>query len=392
MAHLTVKKRLLFIAILVAIPYLLVETIATTYGWFSWWDHSFAITEDTGKTIEFDPVRGYRLNRTPARTARITDGKIEYLGVYRGNSQGFPDRDDFGPKRDKPYKLRFAVFGDSFTHAPYLGQNWPDRAEDLMLEQGQPVQFLNFALSYTGLANWWSILTKVVKAENYEIDGVIFVVWETNLLRSFTVQAMPKPHRPYDQLFFGRCRTWDPNDFPKTESEALKIRKDDMMQHLLPPEEFELALQGNWPVSVPRHFRPMILTKIFRSARSFLKPPAPPPTAETPGDFEPGRKKLIDDMRSYLDSRKLPALVIHLPSRDTLLAPTSESALHLEKAKTFARDLGAKFLDGREAFAQMSPAEIRAYFLPHDGHWNQKGSNRFAEFVVKHVDLLMAPR
>jgi hypothetical protein len=392
MAQLSIKKRLLFIAILIVIPYSIVEAIATTYGWLSWWDQSFKITEDTGKTIEFDPIRGYRLNRTPARTARITDGRIEYVGVFRGNSLGFPDRDDFGPKREKGYKLRFAVFGDSFTHAPYLGQNWPDRAEDLTLEQGEPVQFLNFALSYTGLANWWSILTRIIKAENYEIDGVIFVVWETNLLRSFTVQAMPKPHRPYEQLFFGRCGTWDPKDFPATESQALTIRKDDMTQYLLPAEEFEQALQGHWPPSVPRHFRLMILTKIFRFARDSLRPPTPEATAETPGDFEPGRKKLIDDMRSFLESRKLPALVIHLPSRDSLLKPTSNSALHFEKAKTFAAALGATFLDGREAFQPMEPAEIRAHFLPHDGHWNQKGSNRFAEFVVQHVDLLKARR
>src|SRR5438105_6345006 len=113
MSQPSIKKRLLFIAILVVIPYVVVETASSTYGWLSWWDHSFAITEDTGRTIEFDPVRGYRLTNTPARTARITNGRIEYVGAFRGNSQGFPDRDDFGPKRDSKYKLRFAVLGDS---------------------------------------------------------------------------------------------------------------------------------------------------------------------------------------------------------------------------------------------------------------------------------------
>src|SRR5947209_1950318 len=112
MPKLTRKKRLLFTAILIGTAYLIGEGIATTIGWFGWWDQSFAITEDTGKTIFFDPVRGYRLTRTPARTARITDGRIEYVGAYRGNNQGFPDRDDFGPKRDKSYRLRFAVLGD----------------------------------------------------------------------------------------------------------------------------------------------------------------------------------------------------------------------------------------------------------------------------------------
>jgi hypothetical protein len=392
MAKLSVKKRLLFIAILIVVPYLIVEAIVTTYGWFAWWDHSFAITEDTGKTIEFDPIRGYRLNMTPARTARITDGRIEYVGSYRGNAKGFPNRDDFGPRREGTYKRRFAVFGDSFTHAPYLGQNWPERAEDLTLERGEPVQFLNFGLSYTGLANWWSILTRIVRADDYDIDGVIFVVWETNLLRGFTIQATKKPYRPYDKLLFGRCYSWDPKDFPRTEDEALSLLEEDKMQYLLPPEDFEQTLQGQWPASVPRHFRPFLFTKIFRALRSALKPPAEEKTAEAPGDFEPERKKLIGEMREFLDSKKLPALVIHLPSRDSLLHPTKDSALHFEKAQAFARALGADFINGRQVFEHMSPAEIRAQFLPHDGHWNQKGSNRFAEFVVANLDRLKPPR
>jgi hypothetical protein len=386
----SLSKRLLFVAILILAPYLAVESIASTYGWFSWWDHSFAITEDTGRTVEFDPVRGYRLNNTPARTARITNGKFEYVGEFRGNSQGFPDRDDFGPKRDPKYKQRFAVFGDSFTHAPYLGENWPDRAEDLSQDEGKPVQFLNFALSYTGLANWWSILTKVVEAENYDIDGVIFVVWETNLLRGFTVQAVEKPHRPYQKLLFGRCYSWDPKDFPKTESEALTFLEEDKMQYLLPREEFEQAIQGKWPTPVPRHFRPMILTSLFRAVRSLVVGQGKEATAEKPGDFDPGRKKMIDDIRAYLDSRKIPALVVHLPSRESLLQPTKSSNLHFEKAQIFAAALGATFVDAGEVFRSMSAAEIRAHYLPHDGHWNQRGSDLFADFMVKQVRLLKA--
>src|SRR5262249_44135868 len=107
-----------------------------------------------------------------------------------------------------------------------------------------------------------------------------------------------------------------------------------------------------------------------------------------PGEFDPERKRLVDDIRRFLDSRKLPALVVHLPSRDTLLHPTNDSLLHFEKAKTFAKALGAQFLDGGKAFEGLSAAEIRARFLPHDGHWNQKGSDQFAAFIVRNLNLL----
>ena len=158
------KKKLLFVLILVLVPYLAIETIASTLGWFFWWGRSIVILEDTKRTVQFDPIRGYRVTTTPARSARITDGKIEFVGTLRGNAQGFFGWQDIGPKREKPYVRRIAVFGDSFTEGHYLGQCWPARAQDLTCERGVPMQFLNFAQTGAGLANWWSVLTKIVEA------------------------------------------------------------------------------------------------------------------------------------------------------------------------------------------------------------------------------------
>jgi hypothetical protein len=83
--------------------------------------------------------------------------------------------------------------------------------------------------------------------------------------------------------------------------------------------------------------------------------------------------------------------VIHLPNRDSLLDSAHATGGHFEKAKEFASALGAQFLDGRQVFAGRSPAEIRGLFFPQDGHWNQQGSDLFAEMVVRHLDLFHAP-
>src|SRR5262245_7475658 len=116
-APLSRTKRLFFIAILVLVPYLAVEAAASLYAWRTRSDLSVVFIEDARRTIAFDPVRGYRLNATPARMARFADGRLEYVGVLRGNAQGFGDRADFRPLRQKADGLRLAVFGDSFTHA-----------------------------------------------------------------------------------------------------------------------------------------------------------------------------------------------------------------------------------------------------------------------------------
>src|SRR5262249_27705591 len=115
-------------------------------------------------------------------------------------------------------------------------------------------------------------------------------------------------------------------------------------------------------------------------------------SGETKGEFEPGRKRLIADIRRYLDGHQLPALVVHLPSRSSLLSPDYESALHLEKAKLLAKELAAAFVDGGQIFAGKTPAEVRDLFLPYDGHWNQRGSDLFAEFIIERLGHFRQPR
>jgi hypothetical protein len=383
MASLSWTKRLLFVFLLVLIPYLLVEATATTYGWFAWWGTSFLLLEDTKKTIQFDPVLGYRVTGIPARTARITNGQVESVGLLRGNNQGLAGWYDFGPKRQNGFRRRIAVFGDSFTDAHFLGQNWPDRARELTAETGEPIEFLNFAQTGAGLANWWSILTKVVAAEDYEIDGVIFAVWETDLLRRFTFRVQPEPGAAAKMLL-GRCPSWDPRAFPATLAEARPFLEEED-RHLVTPVEFEQALQGHWPPSVPRPFRLALLSRVWERARSrFARPPARqlPPME--------GRDRLIADIGRYLQAKQLPALVVHLPMRENLLAGQAAASPHFADAQRFAADLAARFLDASQIFAGMSRNEIRAHFLPYDGHWNQKGSDRFAHFLVENLNLLEA--
>jgi hypothetical protein len=147
---LSLKKKLTFAFATFFCFYVVLEVIASTVAWVSWWDTSLWLFEDSGRTLRFDPIHGYRLTGTPSRFLRKTNGLLEYVGTVRGNSEGFADRDDFGPKRSRAGVPRIAVFGDSFTAGQNLGQNWPDRAEDVARERGRPVELLNFAVSGGG--------------------------------------------------------------------------------------------------------------------------------------------------------------------------------------------------------------------------------------------------
>lgn len=169
------------------VGYLLAELAVSTYYGFSWAGTSLWLFDESGKTVHFDPIRGYILTPQPSRWARVTNGTVEFAAWLKGNSQGFPSRTDFTPERPDGSVRRIAVFGDSFSAGDYLDMNWPDRTQALAEASGQRVQLLNFSLDGVGLANWWSILTRLVATQNYALDGIVFVVFENDLHRKFWV-------------------------------------------------------------------------------------------------------------------------------------------------------------------------------------------------------------
>lgn len=396
MRRISTRKKVLFSLVVFLVFYATIEFLASLVAYYTWWGEDYWFFEDAGRTVQFDAIRGYRLTRTPSRVIGISHGTVETVGVLRGNGQGFSDRDDFGPKRPQGSVRRFAVFGDSFTAAQYIGQSWPDRAEDLAREAGRPVELLNFALYGGGLANWHRVLLEIVDAQKYEIDGLIFAVYGNDLWRSFFV-ADNRDARHSMQAYWP---SWNPATYPARAEDARPYLRPAAGSYILTPEEFEQPLQGRWPRSVPHPFKPILLTLAWRSARPYL--PESWQTAFAGRGSEPGlvppdvgslkyRDALFQDIWRFCELRHLPATVVYIPDRAEVLAG-DRAAEAFTDARNFARRLGAVFLDGKEMFEGMSRAEIRANYLPHDGHWSQTGSNRFAEFVVRRMGLLEGQR
>lgn len=370
-----------FVSILIVLPYLIFEvSVSLLYvkGIIEP-PSSFWIFEETGKTIQFDPIRGYKLTSIPSRHARITNGVIEYEGVFHGNSQGFPDRDDFSPVRGNATSFRIAVFGDSLTAGLHLKKNWPDAVEDLSRQKGVPIELLNFSVDGGGLANWWSIVTRIIQNEDYEIDSILFAVLGDNLRRGFTISE----HRGYQRHMFARMSSWDPEQWPKTLEEArphLRARSG----YIVSSVDFEQALKSKRYLGEQRNWYPYIAKKIvkkgiklcnfFFKSSSSSKSSSPSKSSEL---FEPARINLIKQIAHFAQTKALPVLVVEIPSRSKLIQrfPNNEETLQ------FASILNANFVDGSKAFIGLTEKEIRANWLPYDGHWGQSGSNRFAAFM-----------
>lgn len=340
---------------------------------------SIWLYEESGKTVHFDPVRGYRLSGDASRITRITRGVVEYVGVLKGNNQGFPDRDDFAPSAEEPSGRRFAVFGDSYTAAQFLTLNWPDRVEELARADGTSLRLLNFSTDGGGLANWWSVLTRLVEEQSYEIDGVVFAVIPGDLWRGFSVSD----HRGYERPMFGRVPSWNPEDFPRTLDEARKYLSPFTMDaYIVPADAFDRALAMEWRPAYNRPLRPYFAAKVWRALRD--RRPAEYRSAPGPrafDSFDRWQAWMVEDMARSARALGVPVMVVHLPSREELLRGDFEAPPPVD-ATLFARMLDARLVDGKQAFSGRSAEEIRDLWLPYDAHWGQSGSDVFARYMA----------
>jgi len=374
-------------ALVFACLYGLLELTYSTYAYFfrDASPYSYLVVEHPGQTVHFDPDRGFFLTETPSRMARITHGRVEYVGAFRGNAQGFADRDDFTIRRANPGEVRIGVFGDSFTTAtfePSNFPNWPSRAEDLGRADGEPLTLLNFGLDGGGLANWASVMRNIVVKDKYDLDGLVIAVAWDDLDRKFAMFEQTDPKT----FAYAQAPSWDVNSQPRTESEAdALLRKHPLRNHyVLSPAQFDAALSGKWK---PRQWRFRIFDRaqgvLSEVSNNFKK------SQEPSSVFVPGQITLMKDIRRMADQNSLPIVVVYIPFREELLDPHYPS--RVERTRQFAQILGATFVDGRDVFRGLSPEQIRDLWYPNDGHWNHLGSSRFAEFMAHRIPDWVGP-
>ena len=354
--------------------YAVCETAVT--AWFRWTGRGYSewFFEESGRTVHFDPVSGYRLTQVPSRWARITSGVVEYTGTLYGNRQGFPHAHDYTVQRDPPDQRRIAVLGDSFTAARFLAVNWPDRAEQELARAGHPIELMNFSVDGGGLANWWSVLTRLIGPQGYQLDGVVFTVFDNDLYRRFLFAE----DRGFSSHMYGRSPGWDRADLPGSLEDAQPRLRSAAGSHIVSSAEFDAVLRGRRPASVPRPaLRPVIARLVWHLMLHYFHP------VPLPDHWEAGQIAMMTDIRAFLEARRIPAVVIYLPSRAGLL----QGAPGLERAtRDFSSRIGAEFWDGAQPFRALPPRRIRSDFFPYDAHWNQSGSDLFATFIAPRLD------
>jgi len=383
----TLRRKFLYSLIPSAILYLFAEIVTTVYYLRGDLEPvSIWVLEDApkGQTIRFDPILGYKLTPTPSRIACIaTNGVVESVGAVCGNNHGFPDRDEFWAKRSKPDVRRFAVFGDSFSAAPFLQTKWPDRCEDLSAEAGRSIELLNMSIDAGGHTNWWKTLREFVEPRGYELDGVIFAVYGNDLRRPFVIwddQVIQHDDQGNRTIALGTV--WN-QKLPRSLAEARPFFHGLPRWQVHTSETFDAMLQGTVRPADDRN-GPYLLHCLYRFIFD-RKGPRRQYTMQDVIDYhnnvDPTRVEMWREIREYLETNKVPALVVDVPSIDLMLIDAGPSL----ETQAFARFIRAKYVDGAQAFSGLSKEQIRKCWLPYDGHWDQTGSDRFAKFMSEEL-------
>lgn len=375
-------RKVRMILLMFALSYVLAEAGLTAYERLNGELLPFLLIERTEtEPVRFDPISGYRFGVGPHRVTSVWYGTTEFSHPLIANRQGFLDSSDFIPKRPDQRTKRIVVLGDSFTSAMHLETNWPNRAEALCRERGQPVEFLNFALDGVGLANWWSIVHNLLEPEGYEIDGMIFASYIDNLERKFLCWDSAG----FKRLGWGRSRSWDPATFPQSLEQAQSqfyhapmwivgsSQFDDLTERTKSP--FHLSFVG--------HAR-----SVFWAYHGLTR------EGDTAMD-DPHRLALIRYLGEYIRRRNLKAFVLQIPHRpqdvdrsqvDELIGwrgyMRTETARDYER---FCELTGSAQWDMTDLYRGLTMSQVNALWNPNDPHTSQLGSDRIAEFIVERL-------
>jgi len=217
------------------------------------------------------------------------------------------------------------------------------------------------------------------EAKEYELDGVVFAVFRGDLHRGFTMADDRNFfHAPggYTCMAVGRVPI-EETRLPTTLEEARPyfspvfdapiVNTDVLDQILRQRPRTQRALQPVLSRLCWHGIKRILGTTELGMANEVTDSPK----------FPPEIRRRLKVIRNYLQARKLPALVIAVPSKDRLLDRLSAS----DEGKAFAEFVGAEFVDGAEAFDGLSASDVRDHWLRYDGHWAQSGSDRFARHV-----------
>ena len=151
-------------------------------------------------------------------------------------------------------------------------------------------------------------------------------------------------------------------------------------------EEFNRFISGDWNLPFEKPIRPYIMWKLLETIRQkqYMNGFETTVTTYNVSEHLSAALPLINDIRHSLTRMNIPAIVVYIPPKDNMIQRNNrDMTSRIKEVQLFTSLINAPFIDGSTAFTSELQDELRTMWFPHDAHWNQKGSDHFAEFMVE---------
>ena len=344
---------------------------------------------------KFDPVSGYRWKPGISRTVKVANGNLVFDNRFQANAQGYISPTDYFPQKLDTTKTRFLVFGDSFTAAYYLKKTWTEEANDRFFQHSQEKgpELYNFGLNGGGITGWNKIFFNEI-VPKYDFDGIVIAVFANDLSRDqFILHAEDR------KIYFG-WRKEQPKDGTAFRNELQRdldslnlILADSKLDSLINSCEFSsyykkgdkkvfpffqlLNRTSNWlakQLAMSRHKK-----NIGGLYATYIDPVNLVTTESLKGKYGPEKQHLLEEMIQYAKTYGKEVIFAAIPEVYGIgLNKKGKITAVQQELAWLAQNYQAKYFDGYAGYADMDAEEVSAHFLPYDGHWNQKGSDKFA--------------
>lgn len=338
----------------------------------------------------YNEVRGYHYTN-PVRFVSIINRHVEFDETFKPNAQGYSSNRDYTYKKSDSSVYRIMVLGDSFSDACFLDQSWADALDKHLKAQGRKMEVYSFSYSGNGIVNWENIFRKEI-LPNYEFDCLVIANFVDDMSRKFNVQILG------EKYMVGNFDTIpaDKNDFEQHyASRMLNLTNTPFYKHEILDEtkvdkRIKQITAGSSLVSVEHKWKkpePYILYTLINEVIAPILEMRHSQPAVTWQHVQNKYGQNIHKLQWISDTchqMKIRVILCSIPLKTGALAYTEGMNYpHQQECKLFSEKMKMEYFDGYEIFKNIPKNERKNYWFVHDGHWNSKGSDLFANSISK---------
>ncbi len=333
----------------------------------------------------FDKRYGYRY-LGDCRTVRVTSGEVEFDNVFKVNRQGFVSSHDFSYRKTDSVAERLLVFGDSFSSGIFLNKTWPDFVQELLNAKGIKTELYNFSIGGGGIMNWHQTFFSEVDTA-YEYDGIVLAIFGDNLNRDFFIEHSGDSGIGYSGYF----PTVPADELDFRRNFLLKMKKEVAYKS---DEWLTGYVKGNTGIRLPgSRFLDFAYSRLqsgikINSYEAIVRKWESDYFGIAPGSLDwdrmvakYGRKKvdLLEEMIGHCKRKGKTVILASVPNRSGLKTNIQgNKSVSQREMELISEKFDLPLWDGYEAFRDIEESNLDEYYFKYDGHWKQKGSDRFA--------------